>query len=218
MINIQVFTFGPFQQNMTILWDETKECVIIDPAMYTTQDEQQVVAFIDENILKPVKLLNTHCHIDHVMGNRFIAETYQLKLHAHRLDIPTLALAEQAAKLYQIAYTKSPEIEVLIDDGDTIDFGKSQLHILFTPGHAPGHVVFVNHPQKFVINGDVLFRRSVGRVDLPGSNPEDLIRSIKTKMYALEDEYEVYCGHGPNTTIGYEKKNNPFVNENTKIS
>jgi len=215
MINIQTFTFGPFQENMTILWDDSLECVIIDPGMYTSADEKQVVDFIAENKLIPVKLLNTHCHIDHVMGNRFIADKYELKLHAHRLDIPTLEQSEIAAKMYELSYTKSPDIEVFIDENDTISFGKSEMSILFTPGHAPGHVVFVNHDQKFVINGDVLFRGSVGRVDLPGSNPPDLILSIQNQMYKLGDDYEVYCGHGPNTTIGYEKKNNPFVNENT---
>ena len=215
MINIKTFTFGPFQENMTLLWDESDECIIIDPGMYTSADEGEVSQFIEENNLTPVALLNTHCHIDHVMGNRYIADTYGLQLSAHQLDVPTLALAEKAAQLYQLNYTPSPEIEIFLEEGEQLKFGKSQLDILFTPGHAPGHVVFVSHEQQFVINGDVLFRRSVGRVDLPGSNPADLIRSIQEKMYSLGDDYEVYCGHGPNTTIGYEKQNNPFVNENT---
>lgn len=211
MISIKIFTFGPFQENMTILWDETKECVIIDPGMYTSSDESTVVTFIEENALKPVGLLNTHCHIDHIMGNRFIADKYQLKLQAHRLDIPTLSMSIQAAKMYELSYNPSPEIEVFLEEGARIKFGSSELDIRFTPGHAPGHVVFICHDQKFVINGDVLFRQSVGRVDLPGSNPPDLIKSIQEKMYSLGDDYDVYCGHGPNTTIGYEKKNNPFV-------
>ncbi len=215
MIKIKIFTYGPFQQNMTVLWDETKECVIIDPAMYTPSDEKEFSSFLSEHDLKPVALLNTHCHIDHVMGNRFVAETYHLKVQAHALDVPTLEQAKLAAELYQINYTSSPDISIFLEEGQKINFGKSTLDILFTPGHAPGHVVFISHDQKFVINGDVLFRRSVGRVDLPGSNPKDLIKSIQEKMYKLPDDYEVYCGHGPNTTIGYEKENNPFVNENT---
>lgn len=211
MITIKTFTFGPFQENMSILWDESKECVIIDPGMYTSVDEKEIVSFINEEGLTPVGLLNTHCHIDHVMGNLFIAETYGLQLQAHRLAVSTLEMATNAASMYQLSYNESPPISIFIDEGDQIMFGDSKLDILFTPGHAPGHVVFVNHEQKFVINGDVLFRQSVGRTDLPGSNPDDLVKSIKEKMYQLGDDYIVHCGHGPTTTIGYEKLNNPFV-------
>ena len=212
MIKVQKFTFGPFAENSYVLFDETNECVIIDPGCSNAQEEELIVSFISENNLKPVRLLNTHCHVDHVFGNQFIANKYNLELEAHELDLPTLNMVEMSVKMYGIpGYKKSPEIVKFLNHNDIITFGNSELKVLFTPGHAPGHVVFYNEPQHFVINGDVLFHLSVGRMDLPGGSEVVLRETIKNVMYALPDETVVFCGHGEETTIGFEKRNNPFI-------
>ena len=212
MITIHYFAFSPFQENTYALHDETKECVIIDPGCYDDLERNELVAYIADNGLTPVRLLNTHCHIDHVFGNKFVSDKYGLSPILHKLDLPTLmAMAPGAAKMYGLELEPSPEPKEFIEEGDVIEFGNSKLDVLFTPGHAPGHVVFVCHEQKFVINGDVLFQGSIGRTDFPGCSHEDLIQSIKTKMFTLGDDYQVYTGHGPSTNIAFEKANNPFL-------
>ena len=212
MIKIKTFAFNPFQENTYLLFDETGECAIIDPGCYDDFEEKELTAFIEEKKLKPVKLLNTHCHIDHIFGNKFISDKYKLGLEIHKLDLVVLKRAEDACKLYGIpGYEVSPEPEKFIDEGDEIFFGKSKLEILFVPGHAPGHIAFVNKEQRFIIGGDVLFYGSIGRTDFPGCDHDALIRSIKNKFYTLGDDFQVMPGHGPDTNIGFEKKNNPFV-------
>ncbi len=211
MITVDYFAFNGFQENTYILHDETKECVIIDPGCYSNTEQQELVSFIENNGLKPVKLLNTHCHIDHILGNNFVAKTYNLGLEMHENDLATLHATTEYGHLYGFTVDKSPEPSNFLNEGDVVKFGNSQLDVLFLPGHAPGHIVFVCHDQKFVINGDVLFYGSIGRTDLPGGDHQTLINSIKTKMFALGDNYKVYTGHGPATTIGFEKMNNPFL-------
>ncbi|PCJ27371.1 MAG: MBL fold hydrolase [Flavobacteriales bacterium] len=213
MINIHYFTFNGFQENTYILFDETKDCVIIDPGCYSNEEEQELVSFISENGLTPVKLLNTHCHIDHVLGNNFIASKYSIDLEMHKNDLSTLHATLEYGHTFGFNMDKSPEPTTFLEEGDTVKFGNSELDILFTPGHSAGHIVFVNHKQKFVINGDVLFQGSIGRTDLPGGDYDTLIESIKTKLLTLDDDYEVYTGHGSKTTIGFERNNNPFLNQ-----
>ena len=214
MLKVDFFTFGPFQENTYILSDETSECLIIDPGCYDDEERNTLVAFIKKNNLKPVKLLNTHCHIDHVFGNKFIAEKYNLGLEIHKKDLKVLESLMSVAHLYGLNAEPSPEPKIFLEEGDKIIFGKSELDILFTPGHSPGSVSFVSYEQKFVIGGDVLFYGSIGRTDLPGGHHATLIESIKTKLFPLGDDFIVYSGHGPETKIGFERKNNPFVGEN----
>lgn len=211
MIIVDYFAFNGFQENTYILHDETKECVIIDPGCYSNTEQQELVNFIESKGLKPVKLLNTHCHIDHILGNNFVAKTYNLGLEIHEKDLATLHATTEYGHLYGFTVDKSPEPSNFLKEGDVVKFGNSQLDVLFVPGHAPGHIVFVCHEQKFVINGDVLFYGSIGRTDLPGGDHQTLINSIKTKMFVLGDDYKVYTGHGPATSIGFEKMNNPFL-------
>lgn len=212
MIQIKKLTFNPFQENTYVLYDETKECVIIDPGCYTKEEQQKLVSFISDNNLKPVKLINTHCHIDHVLGNNFVSQTYNLELGIHKDDLVTLNSVPTYCHLYGFeAYQLSPEPSYFLNEGDKIEFGNSVLDIIFCPGHAPGHVVFYNKKQQFVINGDVLFQGSFGRVDLPGGDFSTLKQSITTKMFALPDETVVYTGHGGETTIGTEKIYNPIL-------
>lgn len=212
MITINTFTYNGFQENTYVLTDETNEAVIIDPGCYSTTEQTELYNFIKNNNLNPVKLLNTHCHIDHILGNNFVATKFGVELYIHQLDLPTLHATTEYGHLYGFTVDKSPEPAHFLKDGDVVKFGNSTLEVIFTPGHAPGHVVFVNHEQRFVINGDVLFRGSIGRTDLPGGNHQTLIDSIKTKLFTLPDDYVVHTGHGPTTTIGYEKKYNPFLN------
>lgn len=213
VIKVDFFTFGPFQENTYVLHDETKECILIDPGCYDDAERAELVAFIEHHKLKPVKLLNTHCHIDHVVGNRFISEKYGLGLEIHEKDLKTLQALMQVAHLYGLNAEPSPEPETFLEEGDKIRFGVSELDILFTPGHSRGSICFVSHEQRFVIGGDVLFYGSIGRTDLPGGDHETLIASIKTKLFPLGDDFTVYSGHGPETTIGFERENNPFVGD-----
>ncbi len=211
MITIQSFTFGPFQENTYVLYDETNECIIIDPGCYDQAERNELADFIDEKKLKPVKLINTHCHLDHVFGNGFVAGKYDLKLEINKLDKQVLDAFLMTASLYNLNADPSPQPSVYLEEGDKIKFGKSDLEIAFTPGHSPGSITFYNRDQKFMIAGDVLFHGSIGRTDLPGGNYQTLINSIKNKLFPLGDDFTVYNGHGSSTTIGFERMNNPFL-------
>ena len=215
MITSKQFVFNPFQENTVVLSDETGECVIIDPGCSNTIENVELEGYITVENLKPVKLLNTHCHIDHVFGNSFVAGKWGLDLEMHREDLVTLGMAQKSAELYGVhGYIPSPEPKVFLEEGDVVRFGSSVLEVLYVPGHAPGHIAFVSHEDKLVVGGDVLFRGSIGRTDLPGGNMDTLLNSIREKFYTLADDYTVICGHGPHTTIGEEKRSNAFVRAN----
>lgn len=209
-MQIKAFTFNPFQENTYILYDETKECVIIDPGCNSVAEQNQLKQFIEKEKLKPVRLLNTHCHLDHIFGNHWVAETYGLPLEANEKEIPMLSYSEQASAMYGVPMQTSPAIEIFLTEKDIITFGTQKLSILFTPGHSPGSICFYHKESNCLIAGDVLFRESIGRTDLPMGNHEDLLRSIKTKLFLLPKETKVYSGHGISTTIGYEMQHNPF--------
>jgi glyoxylase-like metal-dependent hydrolase (beta-lactamase superfamily II) len=196
---------------MYIIYDETKECIIIDPGCYFHHEREELVDFISEDNLKPIKLINTHCHLDHICGNKYVAETWGLKLEASFLDEYNLERSIQAGKLYNMPIEPSPPIEVDLKEGDEIRFGNSLLTILFTPGHSAGSLSFYSEEHQILIAGDVLFRMSIGRTDLPGGDFDTLISTIKTKLFILPEETIVYSGHGDETTIGDEMKNNPFL-------
>ena len=210
MIKIQSFVFGPFMENTYILSDETGESVIIDPGCYERVEKETITDFVSNNNLKVVKLLNTHCHIDHVLGNDFIKEKYKVTLAAHRVEAPLLKAVKSYASNYGFPNYREVEIDEFVDENDIIKFGQSQLESLFVPGHSPGHIAFYNREQKFCIGGDVLFQGSIGRTDLPGGDFNTLIQSIHQKFFPLGDDFTVYCGHGSSTTVGEEKKSNPF--------
>lgn len=210
-MNISKFVFSPFQENTYVLYDETKECVIIDPGCYDENERRRLVEFIETRKLTPVRLLNTHCHIDHIFGNKFVSEKYDLKLESHKDEQQVIEYSKIAAQMYGLQLEQSPEISVFWNDGDTITFGNSELDVLFTPGHSPASISFYAKKDNFVIGGDVLFRQSIGRTDLPGGNFETLANSIRNKFYTLPNETKVYSGHGEVTTVGFEKQHNPFV-------
>ena len=210
-MQIKKLTFNPIQENMYVIYDDSKECIIVDPGCYFHQEKEELRSFIEENELKPVKLINTHCHLDHICGNKFVAETWSLKLEANKLDEYNLQRSIEAGILYNMPIEPSPPIEVDLKEGEEIRFGNSRLAILFTPGHSSGSISFYSEAHKFLIAGDVLFRMSIGRTDLPGGDFDTLIDTIKSKLMILPKDVIVYSGHGEETTIGYEMKNNPFL-------
>lgn len=213
MISFKKFTFNPYQENTYVLFDETRECVIIDPGMYDGREQNQLVAFIKENQLIPVLLLNTHCHIDHVFGNKFVFDQWGLRPQLHRGELVALQSVPGYAPQMGFNYELSPEPEVFLEDSGTIEFGSSRLTLVFAPGHSPAHLCFYAEQENFLIGGDVLFYGSIGRTDLPGGNHTQLIDSIKNNVLVLPDDCTVYPGHGPATNIGFEKKNNPYLQE-----
>ena len=213
-----MFTYGPFSENTYVLEDsDSKECIIIDPGMYGSTEQNDFLTRLKELNLIPKLLLNTHCHIDHVLGNKFVKDIFNLDPHGHELAAKTLTMAEMSAQIYGLSYDHSPELITDLKHGEFVKLQGHKLKILFIPGHAPGHVGFYNEKEGYLIGGDVLFRESVGRVDLPGSNAADLAKSIKEQIYVLPEETLIYPGHGPETTVGHEKKNNPLVKVNEKV-
>lgn len=211
MVNIEKLIFNNFQENTYLLYDETGDCVVVDPGCYGPDEEQLLSSVIRSHGLKPVRLLNTHCHVDHILGNNYVSKTYGLTPEIHKEGLPFLKNAHEHARIYGFVMDPLTEPVHFLTDGEKIGFGRSELEVLYTPGHADGSVCFVCKSDKFVISGDVLFRDSIGRTDLPTGDFEALMESIHQKLFVLDDVYAVYCGHGPETTIGYEKANNPFI-------
>ncbi len=205
------FTFNAFAENTYVLHDETKACIVVDPGCYDKKEQQILSDFIKAQDLQVTQLVNTHCHIDHVLGNKYVADTFKLELAIHEADLPTLRAQVVFAPRYGITRYEELLPNQYLIEGQLVRFGNTELQVLFTPGHAPGHVVFYHEPSGQLISGDVLFQRSIGRTDLPGGNYETLIKSIKTQLFPLPDATIVYPGHGPSTTIGEEKKYNPFL-------
>ena len=211
-MKIKSFTFNPFQENTYVIYDETKECIIIDPGCYTNEEKNILNQFIINEELKPVKLINTHCHIDHILGNKFTSEQWDIQLYMHKEDLPLLENAAKIGKMYALEnYEGSPYPKHFLDQGDTLNFGKSSFEILFTPGHAPGHICLYSKENNLLIAGDLIFQRSIGRTDLPGGDYNTLIQSIIDKLFPLPNETQIFCGHGPSTNLGYEKEHNPFL-------
>ncbi len=203
---------NPFQENTIIIHDETKECVIIDPGCFHGHEKEALVGLLQQHDLKPVRLLNTHCHIDHVFGNKFVAETYNLGLEIHEGEQIVLDSTAQVSQMYGIPYNEpSPQPSRYIEIGEIIEFGNTKLETRFTPGHSPASISFYCEASGFIIGGDVLFQGSIGRTDLPGGDMQTLLQSIKTQFLSLPDETLVYSGHGAPTTVGAERKTNPFL-------
>ncbi|OOQ57582.1 MBL fold metallo-hydrolase [Mucilaginibacter pedocola] len=211
MANIRSFLNNPYQENTYILFDDSKECVIIDPGMYTALEQNRVVTFIKENGLKPVMLLNTHCHVDHVLGNRFVFDQYGLKPRFHEGESEVLASVVAYAPSMGFRYDASPLPDEYLPETGTISFGNTELQLIFAPGHSPAHLCFYDKDANILVGGDVLFRNSIGRTDLPGGDYKTLVKNIEEKLFALPDDCTVYPGHGPETTIGFEKETNPYL-------
>ncbi|RPD47220.1 MBL fold metallo-hydrolase [Hymenobacter sediminis] len=205
------FTFNAFSENTYLLYDATGQCVIIDPGCYERTEQEALRWFITEQGLQVKLLLNTHCHIDHVFGNQFVLDTYQVPFLIHEADLATLRAVPAYAPSYGFPHYTPAEPTGFLTPGEPVRFGETELDVRFAPGHAPGHVIFYHAPTSTVIGGDVLFQGSIGRTDLPGGDYATLIDSIKRELLTLPDDTTVYPGHGPATTVGQERRSNPFL-------
>ncbi len=210
-MNVKVFTFNPIQENTYLLFNEKGNAIIIDPGCFFEEEKNVLKKFIDENNLKPVQLLNTHCHLDHVFGNKFIHDTYGLELYIHPKEKMMLEYAPISGEQYGLVFENYTGNLHFIQEGDSIILDEEVLEIFNTPGHSPGHLSFYNRNQNFAVVGDVLFYESIGRTDLPLGNYDTLINSIEQKLYTLPNDTIIYNGHGQSTTIAHEKKHNPFI-------
>lgn len=211
MISIKSFTFNPVQENTYVLFNEDKDCAIIDPGCYFGNERRALTDFISANQLSVKLLLNTHCHLDHIFGNKYVFETYHALLHIHTKEKQVLDYGPLSGKSWGLPFDNYSAGLEYFQEGDIISIGSDLLKVLYTPGHSPGHVCFYSEAQQFVIGGDVLFRMSIGRTDLPGGDHQTLLDSIRRELFTLPDEVKVYPGHGEETTIGFEKANNPFL-------
>lgn len=211
MFAVKGFTFSPVQENTWLLYNEKGHAIMIDPGCYFDDEKDVLHSFLTQNKISLQLLLNTHCHLDHVFGNKWIHETWGLLLHIHEKEKQVLDFAPASGLMWNLPFDNyNAEIKYL-KEGDEFLLDEDKLEVLFAPGHSPGHVCFYCKAQGFVIGGDVLFRQSIGRTDLPGGDHTTLISSIKNQLFVLPDETIVYCGHGEPTTIGYEKKHNPYL-------
>ena len=210
MLRVQCFTFNAFEENTYVVYDNTRACAIIDPGCYEQHEQETLSVFIEEHALQVVHLVNTHAHIDHIAGNHYVKATYGVHLALHQQEIDTLQAAEQYAAIYGFAAYQPTEGEKLLTAGDTIRLGSESLSVLHVPGHSPGHIALYSPQNKLCLCGDVLFKHSIGRTDLPGGNHAVLLQSIRQQLFLLGNDTVIYPGHGPTTTIGAEKKNNIF--------
>lgn len=213
-MRIVPFTFNPFMENTYVLVDEsTSECMIIDPGCYEASEREELKGWIREEGLEPVRLIQTHCHIDHVLGTKWVCDEYGLEPEMHEKELVLMDGVKEYAPVYGFRFEEPPRPKRFIKEGERIEFGGTSLEVLLVPGHAPGHIVLCHRESGNLIGGDVLFQGGIGRTDFPHCDHEALIKGIKEKLFALPDETVVHPGHGPTTTIGEEKRVNPFVGE-----
>ncbi len=211
-LSVHSLTYNPFQENTYLIIAPSDECIVIDPGCFDQSEREDLLYTIQTLGLKPVRLINTHCHIDHILGNAFVAREFNLGLEIHQGEVPVLQAGTAVAGMYGIPYELSPEPTSFLKEGEIVDLNGRPLKVLFTPGHSPASICLYNERDGWVIGGDVLFYESIGRTDLPGGHHETLLNSIRNQLFVLPNETIVYPGHGPETTIGHEKLFNPFLN------
>ncbi|MCU0318247.1 MAG: MBL fold metallo-hydrolase [Amoebophilaceae bacterium] len=208
MLYVQCFTFNAFAENTYVVYDETNTCVVVDPGCYELHEQEELSNFIQTRALKVAHLVNTHAHIDHILGNQYVRATYGVPLALHHQEVPILRAAIEYAPIYGFTAYRPTEAERLLTAGDVIQLGNTQLSILHVPGHSPGHIALYSQRDALCLSGDVLFRGAIGRTDLPGGDRMLLLQSLHQQLFSLENKVFIYPGHGPSTTIGVEKKDN----------
>lgn len=219
-MKVKTFVFNPLGVNSYLLSDETGECLIIDAGCFDADEEGELLDYISDHNLEVKHLINTHLHFDHILGVNSLSARFGLLLQYHKADEFLLENLSEQLTLFGITEGGSnfkPKRGRLLNEGDEVRFGNQLLRVIHIPGHSPGSILFYSEPEKTLFGGDVLFRDSVGRTDLPGGSFEELMEGIETKLFTLPDETIVYTGHGPSTTIGYEKKYNPFVGTRVRL-
>ncbi|MEB2784380.1 MBL fold metallo-hydrolase [Algoriphagus persicinus] len=217
MLHIKSFTFNPFQENTYLIYDQKGNGSLIDPGCFDLAERKELLDFVSEKKIRIHQLLNTHCHIDHVLGNAWAKKTFGIELLIHKDEAAVLKAVEVYAPNYGFVGYESSEADGYLIEGEKIQVGDEVLKIIFVPGHAPGHVALYHEASHQCIAGDTLFRGSIGRTDLPGGNHELLLSKIKSELFTLPDETLIYPGHGPETTIAFEKTHNPFVGINARL-
>lgn len=211
-MEIKTFVFNGFQENTYIIYDENRDCAIIDPGCNSDYEQEELVAFVRDNNLKVTHLLNTHLHVDHVLGNHFVKETYGTAPQAHEGDLPMYKITREYAKQFGMVVAQDPPaVEHLFNEGDHFKVGTINIEVIHVPGHSPGGICFYIPESKIIIVGDALFSGSIGRSDLWGGDHEQLIENINSKLMVLDEQTVVYSGHGPKTSIGAEKAENPYL-------
>jgi hydroxyacylglutathione hydrolase len=211
MLNQHLLTFGPFQENTYILYNEHKQCWITDPGMYGPEETEEFISYIEDHQLQPQAIINTHAHIDHIFGVQALVDKYNIPFAIHTKEQPILDYASSSASVFGLKFGKTPKPDYYLKENEPFSLGNDTLQIRFTPGHSPGSIVFYYPEGKWLIGGDVLFAGSIGRTDLPGGNYQTLIDSIRSQLLTLPPDTKVYPGHGPATTIADEMRSNPFL-------
>ena len=212
MLSFETFVFNPFAENTYIIYSGTGECVIVDPGCSNSAEEDRLFGFIDSHRLKPLRVINTHGHVDHVVGNSAVKRRYGIQVAAHpdaKIDFTQAKRQAVWLGFQPVGDIDLPDID--LRDDEEIKVGEGVLEVICTPGHARGSISLYAPVEGWVFTGDALFARSIGRTDLPGGDYETLRESIRSRLFTLPDDTEVYCGHGEATTIGEEKDFNPYV-------
>lgn len=212
-MNVARLIFNPIQENTYVVWDDTKECIIIDAGNYSAREDAMLTDFIREHDLKPVMAVNTHGHFDHAMGVAYVKATYDVPFACSKRDQFLVDSAVQSGMMFGVKCQPVPAIDIDLDAVDTIKFGNTELQVIKTPGHTPGHVSLYNAERKILFTGDTLFRESIGRTDLPGGDYSWIMRSILEQIVPLGDDVEIYPGHGDKSELGHETMYNPFITE-----
>ncbi|MBL8015950.1 MAG: MBL fold metallo-hydrolase [Ignavibacteria bacterium] len=212
-MQIKKFTVNPFAMNCYIYWDERSgDGVIIDPGAFEEFEKEEILNYIAQNKINIKLILNSHGHIDHIMGNDWAKKMWNVPLLMHKDDMPLIDKALDQGAMFGVTFPKPPAPDEFIDGSDEVKFADTVFKILYTPGHSPGSVCFVDEKEKVIFAGDTVFNGSIGRTDLWMGDINVLLDSIHNKIFKYEDEYTLYPGHMDETTIGWEKANNPFLN------
>ncbi len=212
MLVVRKFIFNLFYENTYVVWDEDKkECIVVDAGCSNSSEEEKISSYINEHGLSIKYLINTHCHIDHILGNNFIKEKYYPEFLIPERDKELLESADTQGAAFGLHVNTQPEADGFLSEEKNIFVGKSEIKFLFTPGHTPGEFCLYFNKEKFCLTGDVLFKNSIGRTDLWNADYDTLINSIKTKLLTLPNETLIYPGHGESSRIEIEKMTNPFL-------